>query len=340
MNKFINLNKDEQKVYFEQVGASMGLNFTYVEKDFWVCWVLSVLFSRSDLKNNLTFKGGTSLSKVWGAIKRFSEDIDLTINREFLGFTGESSPENAVSNNKRKVALKRLREACQGFVSNDLLTSLNADFKSKLPKHLNWSLKLDKDDADMQTLLFEYPTCWDRAEGNYVRPVIKLEFGARSDPWPALEKVVKSFVATEYPNAFMEVEINVLAVKAERTFWEKVMLIHEERFRPDDKKRALRMARHYYDLWSLMQSEIGERAIADDKLFNSVKLHREVFFRITWVDYTTLTKGKLKLLPLEKHIEWWKKDYEDMSEMFLGDAPTFDEILASITSLEIMINKS
>jgi len=338
MNKFPFLEQAEQKVYFEQAGASMGLYAPYVEKDFWVCWVLDRLYSQPSISEHITFKGGTSLSKVWGVIERFSEDIDLTINRDFLGFGGEDSPEKATSNNKKKVGLKSLRQACHEYVTNDLYEILNKDFIENLPNGLVWTLKIDESDPDGQTLLFEYPSMWSDLSANYVKPIVKLEFGARSDPWPASQEVIKAFVATAYPKAFTQVEVNVLALAAERTFWEKVMLIHEETYRPVDKLRGQHMARHYYDLWCLINKGVANSAIADETLFDSVAEHRKQFFNQNWVDYETLKKGSLRLVPDEKLLPGWRKDYDDMSQMFLGNPPSFDEILDKIRALEIILN--
>lgn len=338
MNKFPLLQQSEQRVYFEQAGATMGLYAPYVEKDFWVCWVLNRLYSQPNLSDHITFKGGTSLSKVWGVIQRFSEDIDLTINRDFLGFGGEDSPEKATSNNKKKDGLKRLRQACHEYVIKDLYEILNEDFKKNLPEGLVWTLKIDGDDPDGQTLLFEYPSSWSNLSTNYVRPIVKLEFGARSDPWPASQEIVRAFVATIYPKAFTQIEVNVLALAAERTFWEKTMLIHEETFRPVDKPRGPRMARHYYDLWCLINKGVAKNAIADKTLFDSVAEHRKLFFNQNWVDYATLKRGSLRLLPDKEHMSGWRKDYEEMSQMFLGQPPTFDEVLDEIAILEKTLN--
>jgi Nucleotidyl transferase AbiEii toxin, Type IV TA system len=340
VNNFPFINKSEQKIYFEQTASEMGLYAPYVEKDFWVCWVLNRLYSNSKLKNHITFKGGTSLSKVWGIIQRFSEDIDLTISRDFFGYGGDNSPENAPSNKQKGKRLKELRKLCQQYVSGDLLSILTEDFKENLPETLTWTLQVDKEDVDGQALLFEYPTNWPTSGTSYVKPVVKMEFGARSDPWPASQGMVKAFVAEKFPDTFGQIEIPVLALAAERTFWEKTMLLHEESFRPVEKPRNLRMARHYYDLWCLINNGVADKAMSDRGLFESVVAHRQVFFNLSWVDYSTLKMGRLKLVPTAEHMDEWKKDYEAMKEMFLGIPPSFEQILLCISDLEFKLNNS
>lgn len=338
MKKFVYLNKTERAAYFQQVGAQMNISPINVEKDFWVCWTLNELFSISELAPNLTFKGGTSLSKVWHLIQRFSEDIDLTISREFFGFGGDNSPEQAESNKKRKKLLGELKAACQQYVGNTLLPKLIIKFKENLPKDEAWTLTLDLNDVDSQTLLFQYPSSFDALQSEYIRPIVKIEFGARSDPWPCSTAIVRSFVSEIYPKAFKYIDISVQALSAERTFWEKSMLIHEETYRPIEKPRGPRMARHYYDLWCLFQKGVAQKAIADDKLFDDVISHRQVFFPQNWVDYSTMKKGTIQLVPRGNQIDGWRSDYLAMNEMFLGFSPTFDALMEVISTLERNIN--
>lgn len=338
MYKFTHLPKSEQQIYFEQVGASKNLYPPIVEKDFWVCWTLMRLFSIHELKENLTFKGGTSLSKAWGLIQRFSEDIDLVINREFFGYGGENSPEKSLSNKKTKERLKGLRLACHNYVVGPLYEQLTADFMHHLPADSNWTLSVGDGGVGEQALLFAYPSCWDNTQSGYIRPIVKIELGARGDPWPSSKVAISSFVAEAYPEKFEVAKILIEVLSAERTFWEKAMLIHEETFRPPAKPRKPRMARHYYDLWSLINAGIANQAILDPRLFESIAAHREVFFRHNWVDYSTLKQGSLNLVPNEDQMDSWRDDYKDMEEMFFGERPSFDELLATIQSLQDEFN--
>jgi len=245
MQKFLRLSKEDRQLAIEQTAARKGWVPSSVEKDFWVCWTLEQLFTLPELTGHLTFKGGTSLSKAWGLIDRFSEDIDLTIGRNALGFGGENSPERAPSTKQQAKRLKALRAACGALVRDTLLSTLSSRFVAELGAD-GWQLVLDLDDPDAQTLLFFYPTCFGVTQARYVRPIVRIEFGARSDPWPVYERAVRPVIAEIFPQVFTQPETIVHALAPARTFWEKAMLLHEETYRPADKPRSRGAARTEY----------------------------------------------------------------------------------------------
>lgn len=316
----------------------MGWVASSIEKDFWVCWTLQQLFAMPALAPHLTFKGGTSLSKAWGLIDRFSEDIDLTIDRAALGFGGASSPEQAPSTKQQIKRLKALKAACREHVQAVVIPQLKTQIQAALGQS-EWTLHLDAEDIDGQTLLFQYPTHFLLRKERYVRPVVKIEFGARSDPWPAHTCVIRPVMAGVFPQAFKAPDCAVQALAPERTFWEKAMLLHEETYRPADKIRRPRMARHYYDLYRLIEQGVAASAVEDKNLFEQVAAHRQVFFAQTWVDYTTLQPGALRLLPLPEQEAGWRQDYTAMQgEMFSATPPTFDILLAAIQIFEQAFN--
>jgi hypothetical protein len=338
MQRFLQLTPDDQKLAIEQTAARIGWVATSVEKDFWVCWTLQQLFAIPDLAPHLTFKGGTSLSKVWRLIDRFSEDIDLTIDRAALGFGGADSPEQAPSTKQKTKRLKALKEACRHHVQAVVMPQLEASMKEAF-NAIGWTWRVDEDDADGQTLLFEYPTHFEFQHERYVRPVVKIEFGARSDPWPAHKSIIRSIIADEFPQAFSAPDCNVTALAPERTFWEKAMLLHEETYRPADKVRRPRMARHYYDLYRLIEQGVAARAAADPTLFAQVAAHRQIFFAQSWVDYLSLQPGSLRLTPLPAQEAGWRQDYVAMQgEMFSTTPPSFDELLNAIKKFELEFN--
>jgi hypothetical protein len=338
MQSLLQLRSDEQKLVIEQTAAQVGWVAMSIEKDFWVCWALQQLFTMSDLAPNLTFKGGTSLSKVWKLIDRFSEDIDLTIDRAALGFGGADGPDQAASRKQQSKRLKELKAACSQHVQAVVMPQLEARMKAAL-NDKTWALQPDKDDPDGQTLLFEYPTHFQPKQDRYIRPVVKIEFGARSDPWPAHESVIRPIIAEVFPRAIPEPDCKVTALAPERTFWEKAMLLHEETYRPIDKARRPRMARHYYDLYRLIDQGVAARAAKDRELFERVAEHRQVFFSQTWVDYATPRPGSMRLAPNPEHEAGWRQDYIAMQgEMFSTVPPTFDEILQAIKAFELEFN--
>ncbi len=337
---FLELPEARRRSAFLQVNEQMGLQSVSVEKDFWVCWTLRELFALPGIGEHLTFKGGTSLSKAWKLIHRFSEDIDLVVDKELLGFGGDASPDHAPSKKQSKVRLEKLAETCKNWVQEKLLPELNKRIRTSLGDD-GWRLEVDPDMPDGQCLLFHYPTVFSKEAAGYVRPVVKIELGARSDDWPAESREIQAYVTELFPQLDADAVFSVKVLASERTFWEKACLLHEETFRPKEKRRKIRMARHYYDLWCLLQAGVGERALADRELFARVASHREIFFSYSWVDYSTHKPGTFRLMPPEEHLADWRSDYQEMlGPMFFGETPTFDELIAAARTFEERFNAS
>lgn len=339
METFLLLSPEERRLAYQQVNAEMQLQALSVEKDFWVCWTLRELFTLPHIGEHLTFKGGTSLSKAWRLIKRFSEDIDIVVDKEVLGFGGDADPEKAPSKTKRKARLKALMEACREWVQTKLQPALADRLGSKL-RDQDWRLEVDPDLLDGQCLLFHYPSAFPVETAGYVRPVVKIELGGRSDGWPSDKQTIQPYVADLFPALMPNAALKVRVLASERTFWEKACLLHEETFRRHDEPHRPRMARHYYDLWCLLEAGVGERALADLELFHRVVEHREIFFHVSGVDYATHKPGTFRLVPPKAHIESWRADYGKMlGPMFWGDVPDFDEILRTVSAFEGRFNK-
>lgn len=327
MRNFARLTPLERRLYFEQAAARLNLTPQILEKDFWVCWTLNELFNHPEVGPHLTFKGGTSLSKVFKVIERFSEDIDVTINREHLGFGGDNDPENAKTKTQLGKRLKGLKAACAAYVGGKLTEQLKETFERSLLAPGSFILKPDPADKDKQSLLFQYPSCWDSDVAAYIHPAVKLEFGARSDTWPNQPGTVTPYVAEQFPAFFGTPSCTVQALAVERTFLEKACLLHEENFRPGSEPIKPRMSRHYFDLYRLINSGVAVRAIADLSLFSRVVEHRSVFFAYPWVDYSTFEPGFLRLIPTSDRLPEWESDYVKMTEMFFTPAPPFSDVL-------------
>ena len=339
MDAFLRMAVRDRRLACLKVTEVKRLQAASVDKDFWVCWVLRELVHLPDIGNRITFKGGTSLSKAWGLIERFSEDIDLVVDKDALGFAGEASPDQAPSNKQRRRRLDELMAACREWVQGRLKPALDQRIAERIGNREGWYLEVDPDMTDGQSLLFHYPSALPVTEAGYVRPVVKIELGARSDDWPAESRTITPYVAEVLPQAIPDAAFSVPSLAPERTFWEKAMLLHEETFRPADKPRKERMARHYYDVWCLIKRGVADRAAADRALFDRVAAHREIFFRLGWVDYATLRPGSLRLTPPPDHREAWQRDYEEMAEsMFYGERPAFDEILRVVGNFEQHFN--
>lgn len=328
MDAYLHMSARDRRLACLTVADTKRLQAASVDKDFWVCRTLREVFNLPEIGNHLTFKGGTSLSKAWGLIERFSEDIDIVVDKDILGVTSDASPDQAPSNKQRRRRLDALMEACRAWVQGKLKPALDEAIARRIGTRDGWRLDVDPDMTDGQCLLFQYPSAFAAAEAGYVRPVVKIELGARSDHWPANARSITPYAAEVLPQAIPDAAFSVSALLPERTFWEKAMLLHEETFRPTDKPRKERMARHYYDAWCLITRGVAERAARDHALFARVAEHRQIFFRLGWVDYATLQPGTLRLTPPAAHRAAWQQDYQAMAEaMFYGDRPSFDEIL-------------
>jgi hypothetical protein len=339
MQSFAQLPPDRRRRLCNEAQATLGLHAVSVEKDFWVCWTLRELFQLPEWGAHLTFKGGTSLAKAWKLIERFSEDIDIVIERDFLGFGGDHGPEHAPSKKQQRLRLDALKAECRQRIQLSLKPALAARFKSLLPADAVWRLEEDPADPDGQSLSFFYPAVIETAA--YVQPVVKIELGARSDTEPSETPQIQSYLADAFPQILGPDAFSVRAVAPRRTFWEKAMLVHEENFRPADKPRKMRLARHYYDLWCLINKGVAAQAMADPGLFQRVAAHREIFFRWSWMDYSTLRPGSLRLIPSDDQLAAWRQDYQIMrGEMFFGDVPKFDEILRVVGDFEKRFNQS
>lgn len=339
MDDFVKLNPEERRVYFEGAATLRNMQNQIVEKDFWVCWTLKELFRLPVMGEHLIFKGGTSLSKVFKVIERFSEDIDVSIDREHLGFGGANEPEAGSSNKEKQRRIEALKTACQKMITTELLPALQASIKAKLPRHEKWSLRLDDDDPDQQTLLFDYPTSFELGTTSYIRRNVKIEMGARADHWPSETKTITPYVAEQYPMGFKEPSCVLKVLSAERTFWEKATILHAEYHRPLDKPMPVRFSRHYYDFYELIRKGVAKHAVERLELLSRVAQHKNLFFRTSWARFGEATKGSLRIAPPEHRLKALREDYAKMQPMFFNDAPEFDPMIRLLEQWETQFNR-
>jgi predicted nucleotidyltransferase component of viral defense system len=342
------LSTAERIELFQESANKRGVRREIIEKDFWVCWTLKHLFQLPDLGSHLIFKGGTSLSKIFHAIERFSEDIDISIDRAYLGFEGEKDPENIESRSKQKKTIDKLRDACGTKVNEEILPQLLAAVEGKLGPPVNgdqqrWNITPHEEDPDGQSLVLSYPTDVEQGvveENPYVKPSVLIEFGAREDHWPAKEFPITPYAAEDFPQYFEEPSHPLKVLAAERTFWEKATLLHSEYHRPEEKATADRISRHYYDLHELSKSEFAERSLAQLDLLHHVVEHKKIFFSRASDKYDEALRGQLHMVPVEARLAALRRDYEKMQRdrMFFGQVPTLEEILESLEDLEARIN--
>ena len=342
MDQVARLSPRDRADLFLTAAAQAGLTPRIVEKDFWVCWTLRRLFTLHDPKAGLLFKGGTSLSKVYNAIKRFSEDVDLSFNRTDLGYP-DTDELIAMSRKQREAKLEALSARCRELVTGEYLQQLRIDFTAALGGATSsWELTPADPDDSGQTLLFRYPRALDTGRSDvpaYVIDAVRLEFGARSDHWPAEDKSVTPYAAEQLPRQFGDATVNVRVLAAERTFWEKATILHMWHHAPADKPFRDRQSRHYYDLAMLVDQDIGAKALANHALLLDGAKHKSVFFQSGWASYDTAKPGTLRLLPKADRLDALKKDYAVMrQEMLFDSPPSFDEIIETLARTEKLVN--
>ena len=319
---------------FQETAAQLGMSKAIVEKDFWVCWSLKQLFALPSFGEQLIFKGGTSLSKAYNVIHRFSEDVDLSIDREQLGFVGDRDPEGPdLTGKKHKRLLQELEEAAKEIVGGQLLAEIQTAFGSRLEQ----SFTLSVDPTDPQTILFAYPTLAE-SDAGYVKPVVRFEFGARGVQLPAEQIEIAPYLHQAFPDLLENGVFGVKVLGIERTFWEKGTILHMLFHQDASKPLADRMSRHYYDMAQLIGHEGKKRALENLGLLTQVAHHKSVFFKSAWANYDEAKLGSLRLVPNANPAAALRKDYAGMREMIIGDAPKFDEILATIEAFETEIN--
>jgi len=328
MSNFLKLEPKERLLIFEQIRSKTGLVEAAIEKDWWVTQTLSIIFS-IDCAPHLVFKGGTSLSKAWGLIQRFSEDIDLALNRQLLGF-------EVVSN---KTQVNKLRKKSFEYISTVFYPELKQKFEVAGINGLNIILTEAKD-PDQDPLIIEiyYPSV--TKTSNYLNPRIVVEIGSHSLIDPFTNKLITSLVGESYSASdFADKAISIPVVNPERTFLEKIFLLHEEFQKPHDKIRVDRLSRHLYDIEKMMDSEFAAIALANEKLYNNIVLHRSLFNGIGGTDYANHIPAKINFLPPISVIKEWQKDYEIMQEnMIYGESLSFENLLVRLESLQQVLN--
>ncbi|MER9018283.1 nucleotidyl transferase AbiEii/AbiGii toxin family protein [Mesorhizobium sp. M0898] len=318
-----------------RIGAPVG----NVEKDFWVCWTLNSLYhERPAGEPRLLFKGGTSLSKGYGLIRRFSEDIDVTVFRDDLDEAASVEELEGLSNKKRRAKLDAIRDACRAYITGPLrafLTAQLADMTNGAGR-----VEVDEADADDQTLLLWYPEV-ERRDGAYVRPVIRLESGAKSALDPNRPITITPYVAEEAAGIDLTVA-DVTTIEATRTFWDKVVIAHGLRRwyerRGELRQEGQRVSRHYYDLHCLLGSETGKAALGDLVLGADCVRHARMFFDRPDYDLASAVPGSFAIAAAPKMVDALARDYANTAAMIFGTPPSFDDILESARQIEQDIN--
>ncbi len=336
MNKVAQLKPSARAEIFAETANRRGLPEALVEKDFWVCWMLAQIFSIQQLKACLLFKGGTSLSKVFSLIERFSEDIDLAVDYTMLGFTGARDPlASHLSRTKQTVLLGEMLGSCQRYIAGEFLEHLRTRCTEVLGAEGSWRLAVDEQDPNV--VHFFYPPAV-QAQVAYIAPRVTLELGTHAEFIPRGEFVIRAFAAAEFPALFEQTAVPVTSLLAKRTFWEKATILHAEFHRPAEKSLPSRYSRHYYDVAMMAARSVKQEAFGDLDLLAAVVKHKQTFYSSAWAQYPLAVPGTFKLAPPESRIQALRQDYRDMIVMIFGEPPPFQQIIEELAALERELN--
>lgn len=329
---FLALPANERRLYIEQAAIQRDVLPVIMEKDFWVCWLLGILF-KSEFASSLVFKGGTSLSKVFAVIDRFSEDIDLSLSPRFLNL-----PEPGTSRNQAHKWMARAETACGEAVQHRIQPVIEREIESTLGSNeRGWLEFLTDSHTNSPVLLFHYPSS--QPDGlAYLKRSVKMEFGSLTDQQPTGRHSIRPWAADALPDAFADWQCEVVALELERTFWEKATILHVEYHRPTDKAAPDRFSRHYADTAALAKHPAASEAIDRHELRDRVVAWKSRFFGSSWARYEEATPGAFRLVPPAKRQPALRRDYEAMRDMYLANPASFDEILETLASLENRIN--
>ena len=335
--RFLELPEDERRAVFAATAERLDTREGYVEKDFWVCLLLNLLFNALPEDHpKLLFKGGTSLSKVYGLIDRFSEDIDVTVDRHDLGFSGDNDPcRTELSRSKRRKLRKKLEKAGAEYIEERLQPVLAAAVKEVTSE---FELVADVENRKNPTLIFRYPPLFPGSPME-TEAQVKIEGGARSALDPNVQQTITAYIADDLGWEFSVP--NLRTITAERTFWDKIMILHKLRCDfdqagtpPGDGNPA---SRHYYDVARITDTQTGEQALADLELMQDVRNHAEIMFEEKRLDKAT--PGSFRLVPAGDLKRVLEQDYSATTlKMMLGDGPPFGEVISNIEALEQRLN--
>lgn len=345
IREFLEQSDADKRGAFAAAMEEYGALPFFAEKDFWVCLVLDGLFNHNPSRNNeLIFKGGTSLSKLHSLIKRFSEDIDLTMLPSQLGYEGAldpTSPDFIGSETQRKQKFDEVQNACRAYIERAIIPDLKAIFQQ-----YGQGVSIEfEDGTEHETVLkIVYQSITEPPPGDYFTPTVRLEIGVRGGPKPKSIKLISPYISSiiqteQKPGITIE---NILAIEPQRTFWEKLIIVHGQACREADGGESPaernRLSRHYYDVAKIFQSRMGGEYLADLDLAEDVRGHCDRTYRKLWQRLDLFKPGNFNLVPKGKLIAALKSDYTNMSSMIFGDVPKFEEIIETVSEIEKRVN--
>ncbi|WNY24272.1 hypothetical protein MmiHf6_16020 [Methanimicrococcus hongohii] len=322
---------EERAALFQYTADKTDMSASIIEKDFWVCWVLDYLFHESEWKNDLLFKGGTSLSKSYNLINRFSEDIDLVLDWEVLGYESDEPLEER-GKKKQESFNWDLKLRIETFLKDELIPKMNED----IFKELNSPIEFEIDSNNKSAVNFTYPQDF---TDSALRKPIRIEIATPAITSFSETRFVSPYASQSFPDLFSKPNTEILTVLPECTFWEKITILHREANRPKDSAFPDKYSRHYYDICRLFSSDVKQKAFENKEILEQVSSFKEKFYPQKWADYGNAKIGTVKLLPPEYNSDILEQDYENMQIMIFGERPSFQEMMDSIKQLESELNQ-
>ena len=323
---FYTIDKAEKQAIFQAIAGEKGMTPFAVEKDWWVSRTLEIIF-QMDIAKHLVFKGGTSLSKAWKLIHRFSEDIDLAIDKEFFG---------GYEGNLSRPKITKLRKEAGAYTSGTFFEELQEGFRKKGFHEIEFKV-IEAEDTDQDPRIIEiYYSNIMAQPSEYVLPRVQVEIGCRSLREPFSNQSFGALVDEVYVGSeFAQPLFEVPTVNPERTFLEKLFLLHEEFHRPAEKMRVDRLSRHLYDVYHLSKAGVADSAIHDKELYETIVAHRHKFSRVGGVDYNSHNPKTLNPIPFAQIIAAWRKDYAKMLEemIYEENKPSFEQLIDNLNEL-------
>ena len=339
-SQILTASETDRRDLFLTAAGRLGTTIQNIEKDFLVCWTLDALFNGLPPNGpHLLFKGGTSLSKGFGLISRFSEDIDITVFRNDLGHSASVEALEQLSGKKRQAQLDAIKEACSAYIVGplaDQLRTLAANIGSTPPP----TIEPDPDDRDGQSLLLSFPLVSD-FDGTNLHRAVKIESGAKSALDPHQPLTIRPYIADDVPDLVLAVP-NVVTIAPGRTFWDKIIILHGMCRWYENRKQlrgnGQRVSRHYYDVHRLLHSALAGTALDNQALGEDCVRHARMFFNRPDLDLDHATPGSFTLVPPPTMRDLLRRDYVNMAGMIFGEVPPFDQILESLSQLEMRLN--
>lgn len=334
MIQLVKQSAEDRYALFQYTANELKMSEAIVEKDFWVCFMLEVLFEHSPYKDYFAFKGGTSLSKSFELIERFSEDIDLILDWRKLGYATRE-PLETRSNTAQERFKKEMNAKCEAFLKDEFIPTMQQDLSTLCPQE---QFTFTIDEVDPQTVLVGYPKNYDDAA---IVKEIRLEIGPLAAWTPVSNYNLHAYVYDAPDLPFETKSITVPTVEVARTFWEKATILHAEAHRPETKPLPPRYSRHYYDVYMMQRNpNVWDTIVANKALLEKVIDFKQRFYRLNWAQYEKALNGELVLVPTDEvSLKGLKSDYASMQNMLFGEQPTFEEILETLKALQVQLNE-